>query len=52
VLEGLLGGGADKTIAPTLGISSRTVESYRAKLMERLGAHTIPEAVLAAAQPG
>lgn len=52
VLEGLLAGGTNKTIARELGISPRTVESHRARLMERLGAHTLPEAVLAATSAG
>lgn len=52
VLEGLLQGGTNKTIARELGISPRTVEIHRARVMERLGAHTIPEAVLAATAAG
>jgi FixJ family two-component response regulator len=52
VLGGLLRGGTNKTIARTLGISPRTVEIHRARVMERLGAHTVPEAVMAAASAG
>lgn len=52
VLEGLLRGGTNKTMARDLGISPRTVEIYRARVMERLGAHTVPQAVLAAAAAG
>ena len=52
VLEGLLGGGTNKTIARTLGLSPRTVEIHRARLMEALGAHTLPEAVLIATAGG
>ncbi|MEE7456024.1 LuxR family transcriptional regulator [Methylorubrum populi] len=52
VLEGLLAGGTNKTIARTLGLSPRTVEIHRARLMETLGAHTLPEAVLIAAAAG
>jgi len=49
VLGGLLAGGTNKTIARDLGISPRTVEFHRTHVMERLGARTLPEAVLIAA---
>jgi PAS domain S-box-containing protein len=52
VLNGLLEGRTNKTIARTLGISPRTVEVHRAHLMERLGVRSLPEAVLAAAAAG
>jgi PAS domain S-box-containing protein len=52
VLEGLLAGGTNKTIARTLGLSPRTVEIYRARVMETLGTHTLPEAVLIATAAG
>jgi PAS domain S-box-containing protein len=52
VLDGLLAGGTNKTIARDLGISPRTVESHRARVMERLAAHTLPEAVLTASSAG
>ncbi len=52
VLEGLLAGGTNKTMARDLGISPRTVEIHRAHVMERLGARTLPEAVLMAAAAG
>ena len=52
VLDGLLGGGTNKTIARELGISPRTVEIHRARVMERLGAHTGSEAVMTAASAG
>jgi PAS domain S-box-containing protein len=52
VLEGLLGGGTNKVIARNLGISPRTVELHRASVMERLGANTLPEAILLAAAAG
>ena len=52
VLDGLLAGGTNKTIARELKISSRTVEFHRAHVMERLGARTLPEAVLIAAAAG
>ncbi|WP_165982764.1 PAS domain-containing protein [Dankookia rubra] len=52
VLDLLLAGGTNKTIGRDLGISPRTVEFHRARVMERLGARTLPEAVLAAAAAG
>jgi PAS domain S-box-containing protein len=52
VLEGLLAGGTNKVIGRELGISPRTVELYRASVMERLGVKTLPEAVLLAAAAG
>jgi len=45
VLDGLLAGGINKTIARDLGIGPRTVEAHRARIMERLGAHSLPELV-------
>ena len=52
VLEGLLAGGTNKSIARSLGLSPRTVEIYRARVMEALGARTLPEAVLIASAAG
>jgi PAS domain S-box-containing protein len=52
VLEGLLAGGTNKVIARTLGLSPRTVEIHRARVMEVLGARTLPEAVLIATAAG
>jgi FixJ family two-component response regulator len=52
VMEGLLAGGTNKTIARDLGISPRTIEMHRASVMERLGAKTMPEAVLLAVAAG
>jgi FixJ family two-component response regulator len=52
VLEGLLGGGTNKIIAKRLGISPRTVEIHRARLMERLGARTLSELVVMATATG
>jgi len=52
VLEGLLGGGTNKVIAKRMGISPRTVEIHRARLMERLGAKTLSELVAMATAAG
>jgi FixJ family two-component response regulator len=52
VLEGLLAGGTNKVIGRTLGISPRTVELHRASVMERLGARTLPQAILIAVAAG
>jgi two-component system response regulator FixJ len=41
VLDGLVAGQANKMIAHLLGISPRTVEIYRANMMERLGADSL-----------
>ena len=52
VLEGLLGGGTNKTISKTMGISPRTVEIHRARLMDRLGVKTLSELVTMALAAG
>ncbi|GEO17380.1 LuxR C-terminal-related transcriptional regulator [Microvirga aerophila] len=52
VLDGLLAGGTNKTIARELDISPRTVEAHRARIMERLGAHSLPELVQIAVAAG
>jgi len=49
VLEGLLTGGTNKSIAQKLGLSPRTVETYRAQLMDRLGVRTLAELLRTAA---
>jgi DNA-binding NarL/FixJ family response regulator len=45
VLQLLIEGGSSKQIAWTLGISVKTVDFHRARLMERLGAHSTPQLV-------
>ena len=52
VLDGLLAGGTNKTIARKLGLSPRTVEAHRAHVMQRLGVQSLPEVVLMAAAAG
>jgi two-component system response regulator FixJ len=41
VLEGLVAGHSNKTIAHDLGISPRTVEVYRANLMTKMDARSL-----------
>lgn len=45
VLDGLIAGRSNKQIAFDLGISPRTIEIYRANMMEKLRARTVSEAV-------
>jgi two-component system response regulator FixJ len=45
VLDGLLAGRPNKVIAFDLGISVRTVEVHRARMMERLGTRRLADAV-------
>jgi two-component system response regulator FixJ len=45
VLEGLVVGSANKTIAFDLGISPRTVEIYRANLMTKMEANSLSDLV-------
>ena len=45
VLEALVAGQPNKVIAFELGISVRTVEVHRARMMDRLGVHQFAEAV-------
>lgn len=45
VLSGLAKGYPNKTIAYDLGVSSRTVEVHRAALMQKLGVHSLSDAL-------
>ena len=45
VLQGLLAGLPNKSIAYDLGISPRTVEIHRARLMDRMGARSLSELI-------
>ena len=45
MLEGLVAGHANKTIAYELGISPRTVEVYRANLMTKMQANSLSELI-------
>ena len=45
VLKGVMQGQANKVIAWELGLSVRTVESYRAQMLEKLGVKSTAEAV-------
>lgn len=45
VLEGLVAGHSNKTIAYDLGISPRTVEIYRANVMEKMQAESLSDLV-------
>jgi two-component system response regulator FixJ len=45
VLDGLVAGNPNKTIAYDLGISPRTVEIYRANMMEKLRVRSLSEAL-------
>lgn len=45
VLDGLVAGHPNKTIAFDLGISARTVEVYRANVMTKMQAHSLSELV-------
>ena len=45
VLDGLVAGASNKVIAFDLGLSVRTVEVHRARMMERLGTRQLAEAI-------
>jgi two-component system response regulator FixJ len=52
VLEGLIAGNANKTIAFDLGISPRTVEIYRANVMTKMAANSLSDLVRMAMMAG
>jgi two-component system, LuxR family, response regulator FixJ len=52
VLEGLVAGRPNKAIGRDLGISPRTVEIYRAKVMEKMRASSLSELVRLAVRAG
>jgi two-component system response regulator FixJ len=52
VLNGLLHGKSNKMIALDLGISPRTVEIYRAHLMDKLGTNSLSETLKVAFAAG
>ena len=52
VLEGLVAGQPNKAIGRDLGISPRTVEIYRAKVMEKMKASSLSELVRLAVRVG
>jgi two-component system response regulator FixJ len=52
VLKALVDGKANKTVAWELGISARTAEVYRAKIMEKMEAETFADLVRMALQAG
>jgi two-component system response regulator FixJ len=52
VLDGIARGLQNKIIAHELGLSIRTVEAYRAQLLQRLGAHGTADAVRVAIAAG
>ena len=45
VLEQLIEGRTNKAIARTLGLSAKTVETYRANVMEKMAVSTVPHLV-------
>jgi len=52
VLEGLLAGLPNKSIAYDLAISSRTVEIHRARVMDKMGARSLSELIRLALAAG
>jgi len=52
VMLAVVGGSANKVVAIDLGLSERTVEIHRARVMEKTGARSLPELVRLAALAG
>jgi len=52
VLSGILAGRSNKLIAYSLGISPRTVEIHRARLMRDLGARHVADVIRLALEAG
>ncbi|HWN51293.1 MAG TPA: response regulator [Xanthobacteraceae bacterium] len=52
VLDGLVAGRSTKQMAYDLGISARTVEVHRARMLARLGTHSLAEAIRLAVLAG
>lgn len=52
VLEGLVSGGTNKSIAQALNLSPRTVETHRSHLMDRLGVSTLADLLRLASEAG
>ncbi|MFA4940104.1 PAS domain-containing protein [Brevundimonas sp.] len=52
VLKGLMTGGSNKSIARDLNLSPRTVETYRAQLMDTLSVKSLAELLKLAAEAG
>jgi DNA-binding CsgD family transcriptional regulator len=52
VVRKILGGLTNKQIGGALGISVKTVESHRARVMRKLGIHTVVELVRYAIKAG
>lgn len=52
VLRGLIAGQANKTLAHDLGLSVRTIEMHRSKLMARLGVNSLAQTIRLAIDAG
>ena len=51
ILERLLAGSPNKAIAFELGLSVKTFETHRARLMRKVGAHSLPELMRMCLEP-